>query len=184
MKIAIISGSNRTGRQSLRVAQHLLEVLDKHEKVTRTILLDVHTYNFPVMDERLGHLETPHAGLVEFSDHIKESQGLIIVTPEYNGGMAGSLKNTLDYFRKEFSRLPMAAVTVSSGSFGGANALHQLWWWMLYNGGIVSPTKLLVSNVVASLSQEESKEKSRFDKNSHKFIDDLMWLAEKIKSND
>jgi NAD(P)H-dependent FMN reductase len=68
--------------------------------------------------------------------------------------MAGSLKNTLDYFRKEFERKPMTAVTVSSGSFGGTNALHQLWFWMLYVGAIVSPTKLLVSHVNEAFDED------------------------------
>ena len=132
MKVSIVSGSNRIGRQSLRVANYVKSVFDNHDEIQQSVLLDVHEYDFPVMDERLSHLEVPHPGLQEFSDHIVSSDGLVIVTPEYNGGMAGSLKNTLDYFRPEFKRKPMGAVTVSSGNFGGANALHQLWWWMLY----------------------------------------------------
>ncbi len=108
------------------------------------------------------------------------SQALIIVTPEYNGGMAGSLKNTLDYFRKEFARLPMGAVTVSSGPFGGANALHSLWFWMLYNGGIVSPSKLWVSDVANAFDELGQAVQDRLIRNTHRFVLDMLWLTEKI----
>ena len=183
MKVAIISGSNRIGRASLGVARYVESQFKAQPAVTQTVLLDVAEYNFPVMDERLGYLETPHPRLQEFSDHITSSQALVIVTPEYNGGMAGSLKNTLDYFRKEFARLPMGAVTVSSGNFGGVNALHSLWFWMLYNGGIVSPTKLWVSNVGEAFNDKEEVVQERLIKNTHRFVLDMMWLAERINQS-
>lgn len=180
MKIAILSGSNRNGRESLKVAKYVKHQFEAQPAVTQAVLLDVAAYNFPVMDERLGYLENPHPGLQEFSDHLMTSQALIIVTPEYNGGMAGSLKNTLDYFRKEFARLPMGAVTVSSGPFGGANALHSLWFWMLYNGGIVSPSKLWVSDVTNAFDENEQAVQERLIKNTHRFVLDMLWLTEKI----
>lgn len=181
MKIAILSGSRRNGRESLKVANYVKHQFEAQPAVTQAVLLDVGAYNFPVMDERLGHLDEPHPGLQEFSDHLMTSQALIIVTPEYNGGMAGSLKNTLDYFRKEFARLPMGAVTVSSGPFGGANALHSLWFWMLYNGGIVSPTKLLVSEVTKAFDDDDKViPENRFVRSTERFVHDLIWLAQKI----
>ncbi|MCT4622921.1 MAG: NAD(P)H-dependent oxidoreductase [Schleiferiaceae bacterium] len=180
MKIAIISGSARKGRESLKVAKYVQHQFDAQPAVRKTVLLDVAEFNFPVMDERLGYLDTPHPRLQEFSDELMTCQALIIVTPEYNGGMAGSLKNTLDYFRKEFARLPMGAVTVSSGPFGGANALHSLWFWMLYNGGIVSPSKLWVSDVANAFNDQEEAIQERLIRNTHRFVLDMMWLAEKI----
>lgn len=180
MKIAIISGSNRVVRMSHRVAEYIQQLTQNHPQVTAVVMLDVKEYNFPVMEERHGRLENPPARLEEFQNHLVDCDALIIVTPEYNGGMAGSLKNTLDYFRKEFERKPMAAVTVSSGNFGGINALHQLWHWMLYVGAIVSPTKLMVSNVNAAFDEEGAATDERMQRNAHKMVDDLVWLAEKI----
>ena len=51
---------------------------------------------------------------------------LSLVTPEYNNGYPGVLKNALDYFLPEYRRKPVGIVTVSSGGFGGINALAQL----------------------------------------------------------
>lgn len=182
MHIAIISGSNRIGRKSHEVAEYLLRMLEKKSEVEKVTMLDVHAYAFPVMDERRGRLETPHEGLEDFGRTLDECDALIIVTPEYNGGMAGSLKNTLDYFRKEFDRKPMTAVTVSSGNFGGLNALHQLWFWMQYVGGIVSPQRLLVSQVNDVFDENGTAVDERFIRNADKTLEDLIWLTGKIRS--
>ncbi len=181
MHISIISGSNRIGRMSHKVAEYFVKALEERPEVQKVSLLDVHQYDLPVLEERRGRLENPPAGLEEFGQILDASDALIIVTPEYNGGMAGSLKNTLDYFRKEFDHMPMTAVTVSSGNFGGVNALHQLWFWMTYVGGIVSPQKLLVSNVNDVFNDNGEVKDERFLKNTGKTIDDLIWLTQKIR---
>ncbi len=182
MHIAIISGSNRTGRKSHDVALYFQDALQKRDEVSKVTLLDVHEFNFPVLEERRGRVEPDVPRLEEFGKALEAADALIIVTPEYNGGMAGSLKNTLDYFRKEFDHKPMTAVTVSSGNFGGINALHQLWFWMSYVGGIVSPQKLLVSNVNDVFDENGKAVDERFVTNSSKTIDDLIWLTGKLMS--
>jgi azobenzene reductase len=106
---------------------------------------------------------------------------LIFVTPEYNGGMAGSLKNMIDYFRKEFANKPVGAVTVSSGDFAGANALHQLWFVMLHCGAIVSPAKLMVGNVNQAFDENGNLLSDVLPNRAKKFVESLIWLADKLK---
>ena len=180
MKITIISGSNRIGRQSDKVARYIASMAKTKEDVHETSVLDIHDFNFPVMEERHGRLENPPARLEEFHLAMASADAIIIVTPEYNGGMSGALKNTLDYFRHEYSKKPMAAVTVSGGNFGGVNALHQLWYWMLHVGAIVSPTKLLVSNVASIFDEDGQATDERFIRNAGKSVDELIWLTKKI----
>lgn len=180
MHVTVISGSNRKGRKSHSIAEYIAHELKKREEVSEVSLLDVQAYNFPILEERRGRVEPDIPGLETFGNTLEQTNAIVIVTPEYNGGMAGSLKNTLDYFRKEFDHKPMTAVTVSSGNFGGINALHQLWFWMQYVGGIVSPQKLLVSQVNEVFDENGSVVDDRFERNSAKTIDDLIWLAKKI----
>ncbi len=182
MNITIISGSTRIGRQSDKVAYYLQQLAAEREDVFEVTVLDIHDFNFPVMEERHGRLENPPDRLEEFHEALEAADALIIVTPEYNGGMSGALKNTLDYFRREFSKKPMTAVTVSSGNLGGVNALHQLWYWMLHVGGIVSPVKLLVSNVSSLFAENGQAQDERFVRNANKAIDELIWLTKKIRA--
>lgn len=182
-KLAIVSGANRTGNKSGQVAQWLVQRAQNHHKMPQVAFLDVAAFNFPVMDERFGVLENPHAGLADFSAALFDADAIIIVSPEYNGGMAGSLKNALDYFRKEFNRKPVGMVTVSSGDFGGVNALHQLWFVMLHCGAIVSPAKLMVGNVNALLSENGAITQESFIARADKFLVEVLWLTEKIASS-
>lgn len=178
MKYAIISGSTRNGRQTHKIASFLQELA--LSKGMESTLLDVLEYDFPVFDERLSRLETPHPRMEEFASVLAQADGIIIVTPEYNGGMSGSLKNTLDYFYEEYKKKPMGAVTVSGGPFGGINAFHQTLFWINYVGGIASPTRLMVSDVQNAFD-EKGKPNDRLDRGAQRFLDDLQWLTEKVR---
>ena len=182
MKIAIISGTKRIGRKSHLVATYLQNLLADFKEVSETVMLDVADYDFPVLAERYDRHPHPPARLDEFHKHLISSDALIVVSPEYNGGMAGSLKNTLDYFRSEFVHLPMLAVTVSSGNFGGINALHQLWFWMLYVEALVIPNRLQVSHVNEAFDEEGNVVDERLIRNAKKALENLIWLTGKIHS--
>ena len=49
--------------------------------------------------------------MLEFADKITKAVGVIIVTPEYNGGYPASLKNAIDLLYAERKRKPVALAT-------------------------------------------------------------------------
>ncbi len=49
------------GRMSHKVAQYLQSLVNDHADVSESVMLDVHAYDFPVMEERHGRLENPPA---------------------------------------------------------------------------------------------------------------------------
>ena len=100
MKIAIIVGSIRLNRQSIKVGKYLSGLLDRMN-VNHT-LLDLIDYPFPVMEERFRFLDEPAEWMTSFGNTLDEADGIIIVTPEYNGSYSGALKNALDYFKPEY----------------------------------------------------------------------------------
>lgn len=116
-KIAIVSGSARTGRQTPKAVNYLAQVLSKREEVTEAKVLDVKDYNFPIMEERLGKDPNPPEGLAEFGKILADADALVFASPEYNGSFSGALKNTLDYFRAEYGKKPIGIMTVSAGKF-------------------------------------------------------------------
>jgi len=118
--IPVIAGSTRRDRQSIKVARFVLARLQQRQGV-KTELLDLLEYNFPIMEERLHRRDDPPARLQEYADKIQRADSLIIVTPEYNNGYPGVLKNALDYLLPEYERKPIGIVTVSAGNFGGIN---------------------------------------------------------------
>jgi NAD(P)H-dependent FMN reductase len=94
-------GSTRRDRQTFKVARFVLVQLQRWQGV-QTELLDLLEYNFPIMEERLHRRDDPPPRLQEFADKIARADSLIIVTPEYNNGYPGVLKNALDYLLPEY----------------------------------------------------------------------------------
>jgi chromate reductase, NAD(P)H dehydrogenase (quinone) len=69
--------------------------------------------------------------------HVGAVDVVIIATPEYAGGMAGALKNALDWIvgTGEFDRKP--AIVISAGTTGGVHARRQLIRTLAWQGAHV-----------------------------------------------
>jgi chromate reductase len=66
-----------------------------------------------------------------FRDQVTAAHGLLIVSPEYNHGMPGVLKNALDWAsrphnKSPLKRKPVLIVTSSPAFTGGARAQYQI----------------------------------------------------------
>src|SRR5205085_3839807 len=68
---------------------------------------------------------------VRFRQQIAAADGVLFVSPEYNRGIPGVLKNAIDvgsrpYGQSVFDKMPAAIVTASPGSIGGVGSNHQI----------------------------------------------------------
>jgi NAD(P)H-dependent FMN reductase len=123
--ISIISSSIRIGRKSHRVALYFQKYLLENNLATVEII-DLKEFSFPIFTERLKYQENPAQNVLDFASKIKSSNGIIIVTPEYNGGYPASLKNIIDLLYEEWDHKPVGISTVSKGNFGGSQAIISL----------------------------------------------------------
>jgi NAD(P)H-dependent FMN reductase len=177
--IPIIVGSTRRDRQTIKVARFVLARLQQRKGV-ETELLDLLDYNFPIMEERLHRRDDPPPRLREYADKISRADSLIIVTPEYNNGYPGVLKNALDYLLPEYERKPIGIVTVSAGSFGGINCLAQLRLVTLGMGAFPIPENLSVSRVHDTFQEDGTPNDLAYEKRAAGFLDEVLWFAEAI----
>lgn len=177
--IPIIAGSTRRDRQSIKVARFVSARLKARPGV-ETELLDLLEYNFPIMEERLHNRNDPPPGLPEFGEKIGRADSFIIVTPEYNNGYPGVLKNALDYLLPEYERKPVGIVTVSAGGFGGINCLAQLRLVTLGFGGVPIPEALTVSKVRDSFQEDGTPNDPAYERRAASFLDEVLWFAEAI----
>src|SRR6266581_2056400 len=120
--IAILSASVRINRHSHRVALYFKKYIEEN-KLATVHILDLNEYQFPIFSERLKFQTNPSTQVIDFTNKIKSADGVIIVTPEYNGGYPASLKNVVDLLYDEWRRKPIAIATVSDGSFGGTQVI-------------------------------------------------------------
>ncbi|MBW4597993.1 MAG: NAD(P)H-dependent oxidoreductase [Brasilonema angustatum HA4187-MV1] len=185
--IPVLLGSYRTGRQSVKVAQFILEELRLWDSKAgrssvlrvQTELIDLHEYGLPILEERLNETSNPPPTVLQFCSKLGQADGVLIVTPEYKGGYPGVLKNALDYLEPQALRYkPIGICTVSSGGFGGLDCLSQLRLICLALGGLPIPDKLPISNVQDFFDEKGDLRNSSFKAKLESFLKELVWYTE------
>src|SRR6059058_5010225 len=125
IKIAIILGSTRPNRNGEAVAKWVYEVAKKRSDAEFE-LVDIKDFNLPLLDEpvppSMGQYSKPHTKT--WAAKIDTFDAYVFVTPEYNHGTSGALKNAIDFLFAEWSN--KAAGFVSYGGASGARAVEQL----------------------------------------------------------
>lgn len=177
--IVIISASVRTGAKSPRVARYFKNYIESGQIAT-TEILDLAAYDFPVFHERLRFQKEPSAAMLEFSQKIKNADGVLIVTPEYNGGYPASLKNVTDLLYDEWKRKPIAISMVSGGPFAGTQVITSLLFTLWKIGATMVPAMFPVANINSSFDEDGvPADKEGNDKRAADFLKELMWYIDK-----
>lgn len=179
--IEIISASIREGRNSHRVALFFQNYLEQN-KLASSNILDLKEYNFPLFEERLNQQKWPLTKALGFSEKIKDADGVIIVTPEYNGGYPASLKNAIDLLYTQWHRKPIAIATVSDGAFGGTQVITSLQFSLWKIRAWTVPAMFPVPNVLDVFDENGSpKDQDVTNKRAKVFINELLWCIEAKK---
>jgi chromate reductase len=123
-KIAIVVGSLRQDSINLKVAKSLCAMA--HERLDCDI---VPIGDLPVYNQEYD-ADSP-APYGRFREEIAAADGVLFVTPEYNRGVPGVLKNAIDvgsrpYGKSVWNQKPAAIISASPGGIGGFGANHQL----------------------------------------------------------
>jgi NAD(P)H-dependent FMN reductase len=124
-KIAIILGSTRPGRNGEAVAKWVYDIARKRSDAAFE-LVDLKDFNLPLLDEPMPPImgQYSKAHTKTWAAKIDSFDGYVFVTPEYNHGIPGALKNAIDFLFAEWNN--KAAGFVSYGGASGARAVEQL----------------------------------------------------------
>ena len=125
LKIGIILGSTRPGRNGEAVAKWVLEQANKRGDAQYE-LVDVAAFDLPLLNEAVppSYGQYEHEHTKAWSAEIAKYDGYVLVTPEYNHAPGAALKNALDYLYSEWN--DTAVGFVGYGSAGGVRAVEQL----------------------------------------------------------
>lgn len=125
VKVAIVSGSTRPGRNNEAVFNWVYDIA-KQRADAEFELVDIADYDLPLLNEpippSMGQYQHEHTK--RWAAKIASFDAFVFVTPEYNHSTSGALKNALDYLFAEWNN--KAAGFVSYGSVGGARAVEHL----------------------------------------------------------
>lgn len=123
-KIAVIVGSLRKESFNRKMANNLIELAPENLKLEILEISQLSMYNQDLD-------ENPPEIWQEFRKQIKEFDGVIFVTPEYNRSVPGVLKNAIDigsrpYGSSVWDGKPAGVISVSPSSLSAFGANHHL----------------------------------------------------------
>ena len=128
----IILGSSRHERKGEVVANWVRNYV-KADGRFDIDFVDTQTLGLPFYDEPLSPFSMKRAGREythpegrQWANRVAGADAVMLVTPEYNHGYPGVLKNTLDWVGPEWVDKPVSFISYSSQITGGARAVEQL----------------------------------------------------------
>jgi chromate reductase, NAD(P)H dehydrogenase (quinone) len=151
-KIAIISGTNRPGSNTAKIAAHL----DVFYRALGqpTVLIDLAALP-PEIFAPTSYAEKP-ASFAPFSDAVLASAGLHVVTPEYNGSFPGVLKYFIDMlkFPESFESRPVCFTGVAAGIWGALRSTEQLGAIFAYRNAYIYPERVFLPQINNHMTSE------------------------------
>src|SRR5947209_14180187 len=125
LKLGIIVGSTRPGRKAEAVARWVHAIAEKRGDAEFEVV-DIQDFDLPRLDEpvppSMGQYSKPHTKA--WAAKVGSFDAFVFVTPEYNHGTSGALKNAIDFLFAEWNN--KAAGFVGYGSAGGVRAVEHL----------------------------------------------------------
>jgi NAD(P)H-dependent FMN reductase len=128
VKLLFIAGSARHGALSGRLRDAARGIADAAG--AQTTVLDLRALALPVYDGDLEAAEGVPAGAAVLRDALREHDGLVLVTPEYNGFPTPLVINAFDWLSRLKDGLPttadkpVALLSSSPGAAGGLRAMN------------------------------------------------------------
>jgi NAD(P)H-dependent FMN reductase len=143
--ITMVVGTNRPGSRARAVSKHVEEIYT--ELGVKLTTLDL--ANLPPEIFSPNSYEEAPASFAPFQNAITTADGLVIVTPEYNGSIPGVLKYFIDMldFPVSFERRPVCFVGVAKGMWGALRPVEQLQQIFGYRNGFIYPERVFMPGV-------------------------------------
>jgi len=133
-KILVFGGSLRLESYNQKLAALAAEAA--HEAGAEVTLISLRDYRLPLFDEDSEEAEGKPEAAKKLKEMFVRSDGFIIASPEYNSGITGTLKNTIDWVSRSdsddeppliaFNGKSAAIIAASPSARGGSRSLDQL----------------------------------------------------------
>jgi NAD(P)H-dependent FMN reductase len=184
-RILVFYGSYRSDRMGIRLAQFVVEGL--RGRGDEVELIDAKAVGLPILDRMYKEYPkgTAPAALEKLAGQIRDADGFVFITGEYNWGMQPGLKNLTDHFLEEWFWRPAAIASYSAGRFSGARAALT-WHGTLSEMGMVVISSTIAVGPIAQTLSEDGKPVGEAGKalaqSFPRFADDLARWIEAAKA--
>ena len=152
--LTLIVGTNRPGSNTRKVARQV-------ESVYASLGVPLQVLDLAKLPAEIfsptAYGEKPRS-FTPFAEAILQAAGIIVVTPEYNGGLPGVLKYFIDMlkFPESFAQRPVCFVGLGAGMWGALRPVEQLQMIFGYRNAFVYPERVFLPKINDLLDESGS----------------------------
>jgi NAD(P)H-dependent FMN reductase len=184
-RILVFYGSYRSDRMGIRLADFVVDRLRRRGEDAE--LIDAKAIGLPMLDRMYKEYPAGKApeALERLAGQIREADGFVFVTGEYNWGVQPGLKNLTDHFLEEWFWRPAAIASYSAGRFSGARAATAWHGTLSEMGMVVVSSTIAAGPIAATLSADGEPIGEGGKALEHifpRFADDLAWWMDAAKA--
>lgn len=179
--LLVLYGSYRADRAGIRLARFLVHAFAARGAAPEFI--DARAVGLPMLDRMYKEYApgTAPEALEGLATKIRNADGFVFVTGEYNWGIQPGLKNLTDHFLEEWFWRPAAIASYSAGRLSGARS-NLAWHGILSEMGmVVVSSTLTVGGITAALDEAGTPIGDGGAALQHtfpRFAEDLEWWVE------
>ena len=184
-RILAFYGSYRSGRLGIRLAEFVVEGL--RGRGDNVELIDAKAVGLPILDRMYKEYPkgTAPAALEKLAGQIRDADGFVFITGEYNWGIQPGLKNLTDHFLEEWFWRPAAIASYSAGRLSGVRAATAWHGTLSEMGMVVISSTIAVGPIAQTLSADgkpQGEGGRALEQAFPRFADDLAWWVEAAKA--
>jgi NAD(P)H-dependent FMN reductase len=178
--VSVFIGSVRNGRMGDKPANWIAKTLEQRGHTVHIIdpdkIPELLTLKLP------NHYnQKPSSQMQQVHKWLDESDGFIIVTPEYNHSFSGTIKNALDNFMPEYEKKPFGIASYSISPFGGIRANEALRIVISELKGVATPIPFMISMVQNVFDDTGKLKDESYTERLNSFLDNFEWYVNALK---
>jgi chromate reductase, NAD(P)H dehydrogenase (quinone) len=176
--IALLLATNRPGSNTAKVAAHVAEIYAA--KGSPLHIVDLHKLP-PEIFAPTSYAEKPKS-FAPFQEALSQAKGIVVVTPEYNGGFPGVFKYFVDMleFPGTFTGKPFAFVGLSAGMGGAIRPVEQFSTLVIYLRGILYPGTVNIPGINNHLNETGKLKTAELIERLEKQADGFLKFVAKV----
>jgi len=181
LKILVIVGTVRQGRNGRKVADWYLSEARKAAPEVQFELLDVAEWKLPLFDEATPPAYHQYSPLQDkIAEKIASADAFVVVTGEYNHSIPGSLKNFLDYVVAEWNH--KVAAFVGYGGAGAIRAIGHLIQVFSFLGVATTKDRITINAIWEALDERGVPKSGYVFGSIPDQVKELTWWAKALKN--
>uniref|UniRef100_Q07NX9 NADPH-dependent FMN reductase n=1 Tax=Rhodopseudomonas palustris (strain BisA53) TaxID=316055 RepID=Q07NX9_RHOP5 len=184
-RLLVLYGSYRADRIGIRLADYVVSGF--RARGDQAELIDAKAVGLPMLDRMYKEYPTGEApeAMAQLAAKIRDADGFVFVTGEYNWGPQPGLKNLTDHFLEEWFWRPAAIASYSAGRFAGVRAATAWHATLSEMGMVVTSSVLAVGPIAQALDADGAPTGDggkALARAFPRFADDLSWWVDAARA--